>query len=187
VETLHEFAQPILSALPVTAHPLFAHGAAIKYRQFLYEQEPAEVMKIRLGETPSPAVSRVLEAAVDRINSLHARFAQRQYDQRLALDVRAAAAAINALYAIAPVLPAQILPLPGGGLQMEWHHGGLDVEIECPIDDSYHIFMSNDNNDLIDEEVSGRRRTRELFRQVGAALADAVDNSAGLLVIRRPF
>lgn len=176
---------------PATPHPLYANGAPERVRQFLYEQDTtaaaAASMRIPLGALRMPELRGVLQAAVDRINSLHASLAPHAAAQDVVPSARAAAAAITALYELSPSIPAQIFPLSDGGLQIEWHHGSLEIEIECSADESYYVFMAHGETTEIDEEASGWRAS-QLFGKVRQALTEATGQRGGQhLVFGRPF
>jgi hypothetical protein len=106
-----------------------------------------------------------LVAAVERIESLRVGLAAQSCGSHdLLPQVNAAASAIAAIFKIAPRIPAQIFPLPGGGLQLEWHHGPLDIEIECLADDSIYAYLALNETSFIDEQASGRRAVEILER-----------------------
>jgi hypothetical protein len=163
---------------PIQPAPLYAHGGPPGLRKFLYEHEEPAVV-IRLGPPPDEETRLVLNSAVDRINALHVGLSsQFSADNDLAPSEKAAVGAITSIYAISPQIPAQIFPLPGGGLQVEWHHGRLDVEIECLADGSTYVYLATDKKAMIDEQASGQRAS-ELLVQVRQALADAAAGYSG--------
>jgi len=157
---------------------LYAHGGHAGSRKFLYEDDEP-VITIRL-EAPVDIETRLaLDSAVDRINALHRDLsASSCINNDLVPSERAAIDAIMAISEISPRIPAQIFPLPGGGLQVEWHHGQLDIEIECLADGSSFVYLAIDENKIINEPASGQR-VPELLAQVRNQLAEATSDYRG--------
>jgi hypothetical protein len=144
----------------------------------LYEHDEP-VITIRLRPPADVATRIALDSAVDRINALHRGLSSSScWNNDLVPSDRAAVGAIMAVYEISPRIPAQIFPLPGGGLQLEWHHGQLDIEIECLADGSTFVYLAIDGNEVIDEPASGQRVT-ELLGQVRDQLAHATADYRG--------
>jgi hypothetical protein len=164
---------------------LYAHGGPPALRKFLYEQEEPTVT-IKLGPEPAEDVRLVLGSAVERINALRHGYSSPLCDENdLVPNERAAVVAITSIYDISPRVPAQIFPLPGGGLQVEWHHGPLDVEIECFADGSVYVYVAIEKKAIVDEQASGQRAS-ELLAQVRKALDDATAGySAGRITFYR--
>ncbi|QZA07822.1 hypothetical protein K3U94_00125 [Mycolicibacter heraklionensis] len=161
------------------ARNLYAHGSATLPRKFLYEEpSPLNEVTIKLPD-PGPMLRTVIEDAVNRLNGLRAGLLSPDCGQH---DLAPAdAASINAIWAIwviRPRIPAQIFPLAGGGIQIEWHHGGLDIEIECLADDSLYIYLALNESGFIDEEARGPRIV-ELLRGVGKELDNATAGYGG--------
>jgi hypothetical protein len=173
-------ADTIATFAPPTAQPpkLYAHGGQPGLRKFLYEQdEPAITIRLR---PPADVETRLaLDSAVDRINALHRGFSSSSCaNNDLVPSDRAAVSAIMSVYEISPRIPAQIFPLPGGGLQLEWHHGQLDIEIECLADGSTFMYLAIDGDKVIDERASGQR-VQELLERVREQLAEATSDYRG--------
>lgn len=153
--------------------PLYAHAEhPTGHRRYLYEQEESPILKIS-GPEPAPHTRMALVAAVDRIESLRIGLSEpRCGSHDLLPQVNAAASALASIYAIAPRIPAQIFPLPGGGLQLEWHHGPLDIEIECLADSSIYAYLAVNESSFIDEQASGRRAV-EILERISKELDNA--------------
>lgn len=48
----------------------------------------------------------------------------------------------------------QVFPLPDGGLQVEWHYSGNDVEVEIEADGSMHVLaIDSDQRVIVDSEA----------------------------------
>lgn len=175
-------ADTIATSVPRAAEPprLYARGGLPAMRKFLYEQHEEPAVVIRLRPPPDMETRLALDAAVDRINALHRGLSSSSCaDNDLVPAERAAVGAITSIYAISPRVPAQIFPLPGGGLQVEWHHGQLDIEIECLADGAtYYVYLAIADTKIIDEQASGER-VSELLEQVRRALADATAGYSG--------
>lgn len=75
---------------------------------------------------------------------------------------------------LAPPIPAQIFPLAGGGIQIEWHHGALDIEIESLSDGSLYIYMAVNKLEFIDEELTDAYEVVEHLKQVRKELNNAI-------------
>jgi hypothetical protein len=61
-----------------------------------------------------------------------------------AIDVSRRLLAVLAMLAeIKPTLSTQICPTPPGGIQLEWHEGGWNAEIEVEPDGSISIWCSD--------------------------------------------
>lgn len=170
----------IATFVPPTA-PLskfYAHRGPHSLRKFLYERDE-QAITIQLSPPPDTATRVALDSAVERINALHRGFSASNCPQNdLVPAGRAAVTAIWFLNEIAPRIPAQIFPLPGGGLQLEWHHGQLDIEIECLADGSTSIYSAIGSDKIIDESASGPR-AKELLGFVREHLAEAASDYSG--------
>lgn len=172
--------ESIATCAPRSLQPpsLYAHGGHPGPRKFLYEHDqPAVTIRLR---PPADVETRVaLDSAVERINALHRGLSSSScVDNDLVPSERAVVSAIMAVSEISPRIPAQIFPLPGGGLQVEWHHGELDIEIECLADGSTFVYAAIDESKIIDEPASGQR-VMELLAQVRSELASATADYRG--------
>ena len=161
------------SHMPATDQSrLYAHGGRPQRRKFLYEHEESVPVTVQLPEPDAPTKA-ALAAAVDRINDLYNKLLSDSCGPHdLLPHENGAVGALRAIHAIAPKIPAQIFPLPGGGLQIEWHHGPLDIEIECLADKSYYIYLAHRETSFIDEQASGQRAA-ELLERVRKELDNA--------------
>ena len=79
----------------------------------------------------APDASPWYSAALDRISDLTAlAVGWNGYDAReVKADMAIDAAAFLAKAAFPGIAPPSITPLADGGVQVEWHRGGLDIEI----------------------------------------------------------
>lgn len=97
------------------------------------------------------------------------------------LSVEAAKAGIEILFAIADdlALPPQLFPLLDGGIQLEWHAAGNDVEIEVDATGRAHTLATDAAGRIVvDEELEhdqgqGLHATRTALRRLSARLAGA--------------
>jgi hypothetical protein len=145
--------------------PIYANAGSYGHRKYLYEQEESPVVTIQVDPETDPQTRVALVAAIERINSLRNNLSVRSCGSHdLLPQQNAAISAITCIYAISPRIPAQIFPLPGGGLQVEWHHGPLDIEIECLADTSIYAYLALNETIFIDEQASGRRAVEILER-----------------------
>ena len=95
------------------------------------------------------------------------------------LTQEAVAAAIDVLFAIADdmSLPPQLFPLPDGGIQLEWHAAGWDVEIEVDsVGSGYALATDAEGAVIADGEVTpGQTPTltqvQDAVRRLSARLA----------------
>lgn len=150
---------------------LYAHGAP-QHRKFLYEEQPL-LGAIQIPD-PGPALRPILLDAINRLNALRHGHASRDCGTHdFAPEDMAAISSIGAISLIAPRIPAQIFPLSGGGIQLEWHHGPLDIEIECLADGSLYIYLALGSEAFIDEQATDGYRITELLRRVGKELDNA--------------
>jgi hypothetical protein len=164
-----------------TQSGLYAHGTPSTVRKFLYEERDSDIT-VQLPKVDE-RVRPMLDAAAARLNAILAGFSARGCAQHDLLPQRIAAVnAIKVVYTVAPRVPAQIFPLPGGGVQIEWHHGPLDIEIEALGDGSLYIYLAHNKTSFIDEQVTGGQRIAELLERVRKELDNA---TAGLDVERR--
>jgi hypothetical protein len=118
--------------------------------------------------------------AEDQVNAL---FKLRQgwdgYRAR-ALATEAVNGAIELMFTIADELsvPPQLFPLPDGGIQLEWHAAGEDIEIEVDAAGTAHALATNAAGQvLINEEVGASPQSldavRAAVRSLSARLAGA--------------
>lgn len=158
---------------PTNQSRLYAHGGSPQRRKFLYEHDEPVPVTIQLGPEPDAPTRAALAIAVDRINDLYSKLLSDSCGPHdLLPHENGVIGALRAIYAIAPNIPAQIFPLPGGGLQIEWHHGPLDIEIECVDDKSYYIYLAHKETSFIDEQAGGQRAA-ELLERVRKELDNA--------------
>lgn len=159
--------------VPTDPSGLYAHGGQPHRRKFLYEHEEPVPVTIQLGPAADGSTKAMLTSAVNRINDLYNKLLSDSCGPHDVLPhENGAIGALEAIYAIAPAIPAQIFPLPGGGLQIEWHHGPLDIEIECLADKTYYIYLAYGGKSVIDEQARGQRAA-ELLKQVHKKLDKA--------------
>lgn len=75
-----------------------------------------------------------------------------------------------------PVLP-QLFPLCDGGIQIEWHADGIDIEIEVDAAGSAHVFASENGGTVVAEgELS--QRGDDLLTDVSSLLAEVAGRVA---------
>lgn len=91
----------------------------------------------------------------------------------------AAVAAMSALFEVADdsSLASQIIPLPDGGVQLEWHAGGFSLEIEVDGAGSRHYFAANPQREVVlnaDPAESGIEDLGGLVKRLLADLTDLV-------------
>jgi hypothetical protein len=68
------------------------------------------------------------------------------------------------LDAVPPTAPVPyVVPSPAGGVQIEWHEPGGDVEIEFKVDGTASVFIETDDREV--EESGPIRRIGRLARQ----------------------
>lgn len=80
-------------------------------------------------------------------------------------------AAVTIVFAVVDdiSLPPQFFPLVDGGLQLEWHGGGIDIEIEVDADGTAHAFARGGAGaTLVDTELTPQDAA--VLRQVSAAV-----------------
>jgi hypothetical protein len=76
------------------------------------------------------------------------------------LSMDAVEAAVDVLFGMADdlSLPPQLFPLPDGGIQMEWHADGEDLEIEVDPAGSAHVLASDASGlVVVDAELAPSR------------------------------
>lgn len=98
------------------------------------------------------------------------------------LSVEAAGVAVQILIDVIPIeRPSpQLVPLPSGGIQIEWHVAGNDLEIEIDAKGELHILaVTVDDETVIDREVSpvfldlAMSEARRFLRRMSALLQEA--------------
>ncbi len=125
----------------------------------------AQTPRVFTFKVSQPAASW-LQSAIQRISELTA--LAHGWDSYSAKPVSADAAidAVQLLLSLAyPELPEpSIVPLADGGLQLEWHRGGLDVEITLS-DDESGIFIE-DSNSGETSEAQLNAAVAEVYRRI---------------------
>ncbi len=162
---------PAAPLLPV----LYAHHGPMNVRKFLYQEREPAAFTVQLSESMEPNLRFVLSDAVRRLNEIYTGFSARGCDANdLLPDNLAAMNALKVISILDPPIPAQIFPLAGGGVQIEWHHGDLDVEIESLADGSVYIYLAVNKKEFIDEHSMDGHHIVELLKQVGKELGNAI-------------
>ncbi len=110
----------------------------------LYEaQKPAARRVLRVVFAPDFPTDRqaMVNLAMDQINEL--RLLTDGWNGHRAREITEVAAEGAVLAASVVVVGRharpQVFPLPSGGLQVEWHYAGCDLEIEVESDGSLHV------------------------------------------------
>lgn len=93
------------------------------------------------------------------------------------VKAEAVAEAIRVLASVASVdtIAPQLFPLADGGIQIEWHVGGNDVEIEIDGSGSVYVLATRSTGDtVVDDELEApghgdaRRRTADFLNELSA-------------------
>lgn len=137
--------------------------APVVRRSGFFPEPPDAVAIQTLFEPSEPAPGAPSEAAdatpdfagwaisvLDRLVELHELPADWDHHGAEPVDVNDIGAALGVLNQImAPdTPPPAIVPISGGGLQMEWHRAGLDVEIVIGLDQEDGLYFCEVNSGL---------------------------------------
>jgi hypothetical protein len=99
--------------------------------------------EIRMTVTPAVARTRWFSGIQDQLRTLFGlevgwdTYRARRVDPRLAEE----AIAFLAQSVHADTIPSWVVPLSDGGLQLEWHQAGIDLEVAFPADDEAEFFV----------------------------------------------
>ena len=136
-------------ATVTTSAPL--RSASLVVSDFVNRPARRQLRHIWLPDTPDPSVQVSLVRALEQLTRL--RQLERGWDGLRAepLTDDACATAIRLLTALAlPVPPsAQLVPLKDGGLQIEFHVEGNDVELEIDADGEVHAYIVVDGDEVV--------------------------------------
>lgn len=127
-------------------------------------QEALRKLDYAWGYAP-PSDRRVLgERGMARLNQLLQ--LPQGWDGHRAKPVteRAAIAAMGVLFAVANdrSLSPQVVPLPDGGIQLEWHAGGYSIEIEVNGSGGRHYLATRPDGDVVVDEEGDASRVADL-------------------------
>lgn len=168
------------SSTPTVVAPAEHHRAGAQSAKDFYLRSSQQVQQRRL---------QVLNTIDDGALRWLARYVEDQVNRFLDLrpgwdGYRGRPLSDDALNAAIPLLfqvtggsavPPQLFPLADGGLQMEWHAAGEDIEIEVDGAGSAHVLASDASGDiLLDEELTLGSQAVERIRALVHRLADRV-------------
>lgn len=161
------------------------HRAVRPVARSLYEaRQPAARRPLRVVFAPDFPEDRqeMVNRAVGQVNKL--RLLTEGWNGRHAREITEAAA-IGAVLAASLVAVGhgarpQVFPLPGGGLQVEWHYAGRDLEIEVEADGSLHILVVDiEEQVVIDAEADDVYGGASELLRAHAFLAEVVSSDSG--------
>lgn len=72
----------------------------------------------------------------------------------------------------------QYFPLPDGGLQVEWHAGGHDIEVEVEGDGSLHVLSAEPEGTAVDAELAAASPDSPVLTDLRTALERLTDRVA---------
>jgi len=128
-------------ATVATSAPL--SGASLAVSDFISREPKRQPMRVRLPDHLDLAARRALMHAIQQLARL--RQLDKGWDGAKAepLTDDACDTAIRLLTALAMPAPptAQLVPLEDGGLQLEWHVEGNDVELEIDAQGEVHAYI----------------------------------------------
>lgn len=121
-----------------------APHASLIASDFISRTPGRKPMRVRLPEGLPHSATRYLMKAIQSLS--HLRQLESRWDGRSAemLTDDACETAVRLLVSLAIPTPptVQLVPLADGGVQLEWHAGGNDVEIEVDAIGEVHAFIS---------------------------------------------
>ncbi len=90
------------------------------------------------------------------------------------LTMEATKTAVDILFAIVDdlSLPPQIFPLRDGGIQLEWHSGDEDIEIEVDAAGRAHVLATDAKGEIVLNEELDRGRVLDLIKEAVRGLSD---------------
>ncbi|MGH9427978.1 MAG: hypothetical protein ACRD2L_16970 [Terriglobia bacterium] len=136
-------------ATVVTSSP--APDASLIVSDFIRRSRARRPMRLRLTEGPIPGTSHTLMQSIQSLSRL--RQLEKNWDGVSAkmLTDDACETALRLLVALAMPAPpsAQLVPLTDGGVQLEWHVAGNDVEIEIDPKGDIHAFIAASDNAIV--------------------------------------
>lgn len=121
------------------------------------ELKSAGAMRVQIPSDLSPAAADKLVRSLGKL--VRFRSLDEAWDGRQGkpLSPEAALVAVRVLIDVAAVErpTPQLVPLPSGGVQVEWHVGGNDLEIEVDAKGDLHVLAVTPTDEVaIDREVS---------------------------------
>lgn len=136
----------IIGALPPLPIPRchFVGSTAGSFgAQTLYERVDSRATAASEAVEDSPRYEGWFIDVLDRLNELSELSADWDHHGAPPIDAIDLALALNVLTEVmAPDTPAPaIVPISGGGLQLEWHRAGLDVEIVVGLDHEDGLYL----------------------------------------------
>lgn len=168
-----------------TRASLPVHQASRATARSLYEaRKPAARSVLHVVFPPGVSAARqaMVNLAQNQVNEL--RLLPAGWDGRRARRITGAASQgvllVAFLVAVEHGARPQVFPLPGGGLQVEWHYAGHDLEVEVESDGSLHVLaVDAEENVIIDVEaedvysgVSGLHRAHAFLDDVVSSGSD---------------
>jgi hypothetical protein len=166
--------------------PLPTDRASQPVARSLYEaRKPAarRVLRVVFGPDIPAERQAMVNLAVDQVNEL--RLLTDGWNGHHAREITEAAAegAVLAASVVAVGHGArpQVFPLPGGGLQVEWHYAGRDLEIEVESDGSLHVLaVDTEERVVIDAEADDVYGGASDLLRAHAFLADVVTSDSDI-------
>ena len=133
-----------------------APNASLIASDFIPKVPGRKPMRVRLPEGLPHDATLYLVKAIQSLSHLHQ--LESCWDGRTAemLTDDACETAVRLLVSLAIPAPptVQLVPLTDGGVQLEWHAGGNDVEIEVDAIGEVHAFISApDGSDVLNQEL----------------------------------
>jgi hypothetical protein len=104
------------------------------------------------AELPLPSWAKHAQFELQALVDLPDRWDGRRAQQVAPRAVEAVIEVLADVMADVTVLP-QYFPLPDGGIQVEWHAGEHDVEIEFDSEGSAHLLMNERGHDDVEVDV----------------------------------
>lgn len=128
-----------------------APNASLIVSDFISKTSTRNPMRVRLPEGLPHGATRSLMKAIQTLS--HLRQLEPRWDGRSAemLTDDACETAVRLLASLAIPAPptAQLVPLTDGGVQLEWHAGGINVEIEVDPIGEVHAFISAPDGSVV--------------------------------------
>jgi hypothetical protein len=131
----------------------------------LYPAIPAAVPADQLRPRADDRLTRAVSIGADSTTQLLAGYMKTQLDRLLALPDgwdgararsitdSAVLTAVQVLFGFADdaVLPPQLVPLPDGGIQLEWHVDGNDLELEVDASGASYLLATDNSGKQVRE------------------------------------